>query len=113
MAKQVTDIDTQIESLDEHIHMLGCQAMTKARNLGYAEAKGEKSDDKDLLEMIDKHEELLAKAIKTLLIQSKIDELEKLPISGVIGASGFRIDGTREWQIKDRIKELQRGIDNE
>src|SRR5438105_278658 len=64
------DID---ESIMDYIHMLGCQAMTKARNLGFAEGKGEKEDDGDLLDMIEKHEKLLAKALYRRLAAEAVE----------------------------------------
>lgn len=57
--------DNELSDIEKHIHMLGCQAMTEARNLGYAEGKGEKPDDSELLDMIDKHEKMLKEAIDT------------------------------------------------
>lgn len=54
-------------TVDDHIHMLGCQALTEARNLGYAEAKGETTNDDALLEMIEKHEKLLSSALLELM----------------------------------------------
>lgn len=57
------------KELEAHIHVLGCQAITEARNLGYAEAQGKKVDDGALLDMIEEHEKAL-----TTLIQKRETE---------------------------------------
>ena len=68
-----------------HIHMLGCQALTEARNLGYAEAKGTKEDDGDLLDMIEKHEELLEKEVNKFILQQVLDLISSANRTGEMG----------------------------
>lgn len=101
-----SSIDREV---DAHIHMLGCQGMTEARNLGYAEGKGTKEDDGDLLDMIDKHEKLLSQAITSSITRARISELRLIEQDCDRWANP---DGTKpeydvtEEYIQKRLKEL-------
>jgi hypothetical protein len=56
--------------LRDQIHRLGCQALTESRNLGFAEARGDfsrtagKKKRKDLLDIIEEHEQVLMQLIQ-------------------------------------------------
>lgn len=99
-----SSIDREV---DAHIHMLGCQGMTEARNLGYAEGKGTKEDDGDLLDMIDKHEKLLSQAITSSITRARVEELNLLD-DALFPPPYKRINFTKLKEYKsERIKELE------
>lgn len=95
-------------NLMDHIHMLGCQALAEARNLGYAEGKGTKGDDRDLLDMIDKHEKLLKKAVLKNFIprgklEAALEEEEDLLAAKYGGPVNYEIEYRN--QLKKELRE--------
>lgn len=75
MTKQ-TKLEDKEPDFYDHIHMLGCQALTEARNLGFGEGKGEKTDDGDLMNMVEEHEKLLTDQIKQLISEIIGEDLD-------------------------------------
>ena len=102
------DIDTQIEEiLDKYF-----AEPYPDYNMGLLPDE----QDYDIVKEMRNYEERQARhdaheAIKTLLIQSKIDELEKLPQSyDYIDSGGEYIDSSSTKAIKDRIASLKREL---